>query len=198
MMSDGLFAFLRALVRGYFALVYFLRAQGVEHVPAQGPVILCANHESLTDPVAIMCAQNRRVRFMAKKELFDIPLLGPLLRALGAFPVERKGGDLAAVRSALSILKEGNAFGIFPQGSRSWKGGGDFQSGVALIALRAKVPVVPVYVHGRARIFRRLRLTFGPPVDLSDFTGKMDSQSLKEATERIQAAVYGLNEETYC
>lgn len=198
MINQRAFAVLRALARGFFALFYPIRVRGAEHVPQDGPVILCANHESLTDPVAIVCALQRPVRFMAKKELFAILGLGPLLRALGAFPVDRGGGDLSAVRSALDILKEGNAFGIFPQGSRSWKGGGAFKSGVALIALRSKAPVVPVYVSGRVRLFRPLKLTFGQAVDLSEFAGPANSQVLQTATVRIEQAVYALKEKANC
>lgn len=198
MIGGRLYAFLRVLVRGFFALFYPIRAKGAENMPGQGPVLLCANHESLTDPVAIVCALNRPVRFMAKKEVMDVPVLGALLRALGAFAVERGSGDLAAVRSALAILKEGHALGIFPQGSRSWKSGGDFQNGAALIAFRSGAPVVPVYIHGRARLFRPLRLTFGPPVDLGGQGDRVNSQALAQATARIQAAVYALKGDADC
>lgn len=194
MIGGRLYAFLRVLVRGFFALFYPIRAKGTENMPGQGPVLLCANHESLADPVAIICALNRPVRFMAKKEVMDVPVLGRLLRALGAFSVDRGSGDLAAVRSAMSILKEGHALGIFPQGSRSWKSGGDFQNGAALIALRSGAPVVPVYIHDRAQLFHPLKLTFGAPVDLSGVGARMNSQALEQATARIQGAVYGLKE----
>ena len=198
MIGGRLYAFLRALVRVFFALFYPIRAKGTAYFPQEGPVLLCANHESLADPVAIICALNRPVRFMAKKEVMDVPVLGWLLRSLGAFGVDRGSGDLAAVRSALNILKEGHALGIFPQGSRSWKSGGDFQNGAALIALRSGVPVVPVHIHSRARLFRPLRLTFGPAVELNLAENRMNSQALAQATARIQEAVYALKWDKDC
>lgn len=192
------YAFWRGAARALCAILFPLRASGIENVPPDGPVVLCANHQSLTDPVAIACALDRPIRFMAKKELFSVPVLGALLRAIGAFSVDRSGGDLLAVKSALKILKEGGVFGIFPQGSRTFKNGGAFQSGAALIALRSGAKVVPVYIARRARLFRPIRLIFGASVDLTDFSGPLNSDALKEATGRIERAVYDLAPAEHC
>ncbi len=192
MMGETAFAFVRAVVRCFMRVFLPFEAAGAEYVPDEGAVILCANHESLSDPIALICSTRRWVRYMGKKELFGVWGLGALLRGLGAFPVDRGQNDLGAVRTSLAILKEGGALGIFPQGRRAYKGAEDFHSGVSLIALRSRAPVIPVFISGRARLFRKVRLTFGPPVDLGDFAGHMDSHALTSATERIKRAIYSL------
>lgn len=192
MISDKMYALLSALVRGFFAVFFPFKAAGGENVPQSGAVILCANHQSLSDPIMMAVSQKRKIRFMAKKELFGVPLLGGLIKWLGGFPVDRGAGDLAAVRLSLSILKEGNVMGIFPQGTRTWKGGKAFQSGAAMIALKSGAAVVPVYIDGRARLFRRVNLTFGAPMDLSAYAGRMTSDTLKEATRAMEQAVYAM------
>ncbi len=184
--------FLRALVRVFLFLFIPVRAMGTEHLPPSGGAILCANHESLVDPLALICSLTRWVRFMAKKEVMNVWGLGALLRALGMFPVDRGAGDLQAVRTSLGVLKGGEVLGIFPQGRRAFKGGDAFLSGVALIALKSGAPVVPVYIAGRARLFHRLHLSFGPAVNLSEYAGRFDSGTLEAATERIRQAVYAL------
>lgn len=185
---------LRALIRAFLFVFLPVRALGTEHLPPSGGVILCANHESLVDPIALICSLTRWIRFMAKKEIMNVWGFGAFLRALGVFPVDRGAGDLQAVRTSLGVLKGGEVLGIFPQGRRAFKGSGAFLSGVALIALKSGAPVVPAYIAGRARLFHRLHLTFGPAVDLSEYAGRFDSRTLEAATERIRQAVYALKE----
>lgn len=137
-------AFLRVLLwfKGY-------RIEGKEKFPVQGPVIIAANHLSLWDPVVVGCALDRTVYYMAKGELFDIPFLGWLLRNLKAFPVKRGQGDIAAIRKAIAVLKEGNVLGVFPEGTRSKSGEiQEAMAGIALIMEKSKAPVVPIKVFG--------------------------------------------------
>jgi 1-acyl-sn-glycerol-3-phosphate acyltransferase len=192
MKAEKRFAIARKLVRFLICPLCPIRFTGTENLPQEGPVILCANHESLLDPIAIGYALRRPVSYMAKKELFKVPLLGSLLRSMCALPVDRGAGDMAAIRASLQALKEGMVFGIFPQGTRSFKQRLPFQSGVSVIALRSGAPVVPVLVGSRARLFRPLRLVFGVPVDLADFAGPTTKEKLEQATRRIEAAVFSL------
>ncbi|MEG1514923.1 MAG: lysophospholipid acyltransferase family protein [Clostridia bacterium] len=181
---------LMRLVRTVLLVLFPVRARGVDAVP-DSPVILACNHMSLMDPLIVVCTLRRKVFFMAKKELF-VPPLGAILRALGAFPVERGATDLPAVRRSIQVLREGKTFGIFPQGKRTFKGGAAFLSGVALIAAQSRVPVVPVYIDRRARLFRPVFIAFGAPVDLSEMLKKPNSAALKTATGTIEQAVYAL------
>lgn len=184
----------KALVRIFFALAYPLRVLGADNLPKSGAAILCGNHMSLLDPLAAGVAVGRPVRFMGKKELFRVPLLGGLLRALGAFSVDRGNADMAAVRTSLALLKEGGVLGIFPQGGRETGGYRGMETGVALIALKSGAPVVPMRILGKFRPFRRNTLIIGQAVDLCAYSIRGGSETLARATERIEAAVAALGE----
>lgn len=184
---------IRGLARLLMALLFPVRAEGAHFLPPEGPVILCGNHISLRDPVAVACAVDREVHFMAKKELFSTKLFGRILRALNAFPVDRGAADLSAMRAAFSVLKQDEVLGIFPQGTRDLTGKGiKMENGVSMIALRSRAPVVPVLILGPYRLFRPIRLIFGPPVDLSEFAGRIDSANIKAATQQIGQALWTL------
>ena len=192
-MKPGFYRFARAILRALFAVVYPLTMRGAEHLPASGAAILCGNHKSLLDPLAAGVAVRRPVRFMAKAELFRVPGLSALILWLGSFPVNRGNADMAAVRTSLSILKEGGVLGIFPQGGRELKERRGMETGVALIALKSGAPVVPMRFLDRFRPFRRNTLIIGEPVDLSGFSIRDGSEALAGATRKIEAAVEALS-----
>ena len=168
--------------------------RGRENVPQAGACIFCPNHVSNFDPVLIaMYAGTRHVRFLAKAELFEKKFVAKLIRALGAFPIHRGQRDMAAMRECFALLKDGHALGVFPQGTRSSvENPHPFENGAALIALRARVPVIPVYVGGKIGIGHVVDLRFGAPVPLDDLYGKLDAASLDEATRRTERAVWAL------
>ncbi len=157
------------LFRFLFCVFRRWEVRGLENFPVAGPVVVAANHVSYLDPIVLGCALPRQVFFMAKKELFRYPLLGPLLRRLGAFPVDRERADRQAVRKALEILKEGRVLGIFPEGRRSRTG--EIlppYAGAAYFAARAGVPVCPVALEGTTKLFGKLRVTVGAPFFLGE------------------------------
>jgi 1-acyl-sn-glycerol-3-phosphate acyltransferase len=125
---------------------------------------------------------------MAKEELFRVPLLSQLIRALGAFPVRRGGGDRQAIKTAMQLLKEKRAVCIFPEGTRSKTGElGHFHLGAALIALKTRSPIVPVAIVGPYRLFRPIRVIFGEPIDPSSFLGgENDKEAAGRLTETLQ------------
>lgn len=191
-MKEVFYRFIRILALGLVNLLYWPKITGREHMPEQGAAIVCCNHISLWDPVLVGCALRRRLRFMAKAELFSNAAFGALLRALSAFPVKRGESDMAALRTSLNILKEDGVLGIFPQGTRDKDGSHPMESGVALIALRSGAPVIPVLIEGPYRIFHRTRVTVGKPVDLGALSGKYDSSRIREVTSTIESALWSL------
>ncbi len=166
------------VVRFFGTFVWRVRSHGTENVPKSGGVILAANHQSLLDPPFVGGCLPRETTFMARRSLFEIPLLGRLIVALNAFPIERNSGDVKGVRSAIVRLKRGEALLVFPEGTRTRDGEiGPMKAGLRLIAERADVPIVPVLIRGAYEVWPRKRLLprpwgrvdvyFGKPVRLS-------------------------------
>ena len=176
--------------------LYRLRARGKEHLP-KGGYVLAANHTSNFDPwpLAMPLYPRRAVRFMAKSELFN-PLLGPVLRAGGAFPVRRGEGDLEAIDRAVELVREGEIVVMFPEGTRQRKGLRKKHvprphTGAARIALQAGAPLVPAAIAGTDRLLRLgpLRVAYGDPIDLSDLDGLETKSAATQATERLMARI---------
>lgn len=184
------------VVRLFFRLVFRWRVSGVEHVPASGPVLLCANHISLLDPPLIAAPLKRRVSFMAKEQLFRIPVLNRVIRAFGAFPVRRGAVDRRSLRTALDVLERGGLLVIFPEGTRSRTGellpG---KPGAGLLALKSRATVIPAYIQGPYRPFRPVYVYYGPPVNLRPFwTEEPTVDEARRATDAIMAAIRRLAE----
>lgn len=138
-------------------------------------MILVANHSSYLDPILIGLANRRRIRYMAKAELFPRPVLGRLVTKLGAFPVRREIADRRAIRISLDLLARGEIVLLFPEGTRYWEDGalGPVQPGAGVIAEKAQCPIVPVAIVGAKRImppgvrlprFPKLSVVVGTPL----------------------------------
>ena len=171
---------------------------GEERVPEKGPLIVAANHSRFFDPVFVSMAVKRRVRWMAKKELFAFPF-GKLFTFTGAFPVDRQGGGRAALRTALGFLAEGRALGIFPEGTRRKEGASpEAKSGAALLAARSGAPVLPVFagkIPGPLARLRgeRFRVFIGDPLTI-DNTAR-GREGYRRVADEILREVYALPEE---
>ena len=195
-MSGRLYRILRVVLTPIYAALRPARVEGAENVPDEGGFILCSNHVSARDPIYLaLRLKKRQLHFMAKAELFKIKPLGALIRALGAFPVDRHNSDLNAIRTALKLLNDGHGLAIFPQGTRSRDNSPTpMLNGVSMIALRAGKPVIPAYIGGPYRLFRRTAVRFGKPVDLSEFGRRMDSETLTAATQKIADSIWAMRD----
>jgi len=197
-----LYAIVKTALYGLLRLFFHYRVVGVAHVPAAGAVLLAANHASLLDPPVVGAAVPRPLHFMAKAELFRIPLLGALIRRLNAHPVAREGGDAAALRLALGLLRDGQALLVFPEGTRTRDGRlGTGRAGIGMLAAQAGVPVVPVYVSGSERALprgaswprpSRVTVAYGPPLTFARERGKARYQTI---SDEIMAAIGRLQHE---
>ncbi len=172
-----------------------LKVEGVENVPRKGGLFISANHISDADPLAIGAATPRELHYMAKEELFSIPVMGTLMRWANAFPVKPRSADRAALRKAEGLVQSGKAVVIFPEGQSSETGEmQSFLPGVALLAKKAGVPIVPAGIIGTRRIipygsviprpaFQRVIVRFGKPLVFSK------DEDTKEILERLRQAV---------
>ncbi|HEX5800037.1 MAG TPA: lysophospholipid acyltransferase family protein [Gaiellaceae bacterium] len=140
--------------RGIARRLYRVTITGADRIPSRDAVILVANHESMFDPWLLALATPRPVRYMAKSELWRIPLVGRALDAFGTFPVERGTGDGTAMSRAASLLHEGEVIGIFPQGTSKQLPERPFHRGAARLALATGAPIVPVRLVGTRGFLR--------------------------------------------
>jgi 1-acyl-sn-glycerol-3-phosphate acyltransferase len=146
--------------------LYSIDVVGAERIPASGPAILAANHESIWDPFVLGVATRREIHYLAKAELFRLRPLAALLRSLNAFPLERGRGDRAAICEAECRLRRGELLGIFPQGSSKPERQRGWQRGAARLALASGAPLIPVRLAGTGPLPRRtrIRIVVGEPI----------------------------------
>ncbi|GAC1498059.1 MAG: lysophospholipid acyltransferase family protein [Vulcanimicrobiaceae bacterium] len=174
-----------------------ITARGLDRVPRTGPLIVACNHVSYVDPPALGAMLPRPIAYMAKKELFAIPVLGGVIRKLGAFPVDRQRGDTAAMKAALRVLETGAALGIFPEGTRNVDGSVQAQLGVALLAAMSGATVIPAYVSGTRHLsrFAKITVTFGEPLE-KRLPRKASRDELAKWTQELMSRIYALRENT--
>ncbi len=172
------------LVRTYARLFYGLRVSGLENVPRQGGAVVACNHVSTWDPPIVGVSINRKLEFMAKKELFEKPLSRAVMRGLRAFPVDREGQDIGAIKEALRRLKDGRVIGIFVQGTRN-AGDAAALDGASYLAQRAAVPLVPAAIWRQGRAFH---VAFGPPLE----AGGRTREEARELTARVMGKISDL------
>jgi 1-acyl-sn-glycerol-3-phosphate acyltransferase len=152
--------FLKLIGRPLLRLLFSVEYYGLENIPREGAVILAGNHPSYLDPILVGLPVERIIYFMAWDALFKVPLLGWLIRKLGAFPVDiRKGKGESAYREAVNVLRQGLALGIFPEGQRSDQGPmGELRTGVARMAIETGAVIVPITIGGASRAWPKWKL----------------------------------------
>lgn len=185
-----------AILAGLVKFLFRVKVEGLENDPGEGGFLLCSNHVTLLDPICISASLKKTEAFyMAKKELFKIPVISSLLRAFGAYPVNRGAGDLGAIHKTVDILKEGHCVGIFPQGTRCrGKALEDtkFKNGAALVLSKTEVPVLPVRVkikNNKWCPLRKIVIVIGKRIEPEDL--KIDPEKNKsEEMARITSIIF--------
>lgn len=179
--------------RIFCGIVHPIRVTGKENLPAEGGFMLCPNHISFLDPIVTVLYVKRHIRFMGKKELFKNKFVAKVLHEAGSFPVDRGHADLSAIREAIKTLTGGQCLGIFPQGTRSADNEHtQMHGGAALIVQRTGSPVIPMYIDGPYKYFRKTDVRIGKPIDLSEFGKKADAQTIAMITDRIDKSIWAL------
>ena len=181
---------LQTLARILSTVLFDLKVDGLEHIPANGGAIIACNHQSYLDPILMNVRLRRPLSYIAKAELFKSRFMNWLLRSVGAFPVHQGTTDVHAVRQSIQRLREGWLLNIYPEGARSVDGEiGQMQRGIALIDRWAHVPVLPAVIVGAFeawplyRSFPRpgpIRIRFGPPMNLAN----LNSEQLVATVDR--------------
>ncbi|RAK22180.1 1-acyl-sn-glycerol-3-phosphate acyltransferase [Anoxybacillus vitaminiphilus] len=193
-MALSFYSFAKGVVSGILKSVYRIEVVGLEHFPKEGGVLLCSNHISNLDPPVVGITAPRPIHFMAKEELFRVPILKHIIGNLNAFPVKRGMSDRQALRTGLDILKDGKVLGIFPEGTRSKDGKlRKGLAGVGFFALRTNALVVPCAIVGPYKPFRTLKVVYGKPIDMQELREKKASP--EEATEYIMSHIQALLEQ---
>jgi 1-acyl-sn-glycerol-3-phosphate acyltransferase len=164
------YRFVQGVAFFLFRLLWGVRVEGRDNVPASGPALIASNHRSLLDPPLVGCTVPRETGFVAKRELFGVPVLGPLIRSLYAIPIDRTRLSMETMDELAGFLDTGRLLLYFPEGTRSRDGRlGRARVGVGVLLARRPVPVIPVWVEGTESPFRnlfrrgRMRIVYGVP-----------------------------------
>lgn len=187
----------RLLSRIFLPTFGSIEVEGRHNVPKTGPLLIATNHQSYSDPAVLVYAVDRPLWWMAKRSLFKGPVLSWFFRSVHVFPVDRNGQDLAALARAQQVLDQGKALLIFPEGTRHPGGLGKGHDGLAYIALRSGVPLLPLAITGTEKIphvgrtpfhFQRLKAVIGEPYTLPQ-SKRIDRELLQAMTRRIMVSI---------
>lgn len=196
-MNTKFYDLLGVVLRPAYKLVFpGSKVTGAENIPDEGGIVVCANHIHWNDCLYLAAkVRNRRITYLSKVEAMNNRFTRWLLgeKGLGAISVRRGESDLAAVRACLECVKSGNALGIFPQGTRSRDNTPTpMLTGVSMIAMRAGAPIIPIYIDGPYRLFKRVDVRIGAPIDISDLGRRADAATLQTITDRIATAIWSM------
>ena len=181
-----------------FCRVFFkYEVIGIENVPLEGNVIIAANHKSNLDPIFVASSMTtREVAAVAKKELFDHKILGFILKKLNTIPIDRENTGISTVKQILRAIKDGYVLGLFPEGTRvKGKEFGQAKAGLSLFASKGKANVVPISVISSYKLFSRVKIYIGEPIDMSQY---FKAKLTNEDHERISEEVMQVIIKNYC
>ena len=174
------------------------RVYGRENVPSEGALLICPNHSGLADPIWVIFAVRPKTmpRFMAKKEVMDVPVLGRFLTWLGGFGVDRSGADVRAVKNGLKCLRDGRQLMLFPEGTRVKAGKiVKAKGGAVLLSHRTNTPILPVYLSPRKGLFCPITCVIGAPVMPTFSTDRPREEEILSQAELIMQKTYQLRTE---
>lgn len=191
-----LLRFVKFLIRCFLRLCFRIKVKNPQNLPKDGGVIVCFNHRSNWDVPITITFLRRKLHFMAKKELFDIFLLGKIIAWSGAFPVNRGRGDVGAIKAAVGALKSGKAVAMFPEGRRVKKGEEHkAKAGIALIANMSGCQVLPVGISGEYKWLSKITINVGEPFKINPEQKKLEAEDLQEISDDILHKILVLAEE---
>ena len=192
-----MFHFIQIIVALPIRMLFPTKIIGKKNIP-KGACIISSNHTSNMDAVMLAVKTWEKKDYLAKKELFKNKLFGFILKKCGAVKIDRQANDVTAIKNCLTILKNNKKLVIFPEGTRVHNENmelGEVKHGVAMFAIKAKVPIVPMFITKTPKIFRRNRIYIGEPFTLEEFYGKkLTEEELKSAGEIVTAKMQEIRE----
>ena len=196
-MKKVLKAILKWIVRGaiyiWCKIYYRVEIKGLENVPKEGAVIFAGNHRTYLDPPLIVATAKRDMRFLAKEELTKNPFLKFLGWVFESILVKRNDKDVGPIKESLKTLKEGNCIALFPEGTRNGLEKGEkAKDGVAFFAVRSGAKVVPCGIKGGEKGNRKVTITYGKPLDFSEYKNNKDKEVLDKVTNEIMQNIIEL------
>ena len=186
-MKNFVYQFIRLFLLAIFKIFFRIKINGKENLPEQGAVIVMSNHISGFDPPLLAAIFSRPLRFMAKKELFENSIIRFVLFLADAFPVDRSKNDITAVKTALSLLKNQEVLGLFPEGTRHPEGKiGNLKAGSVMLAIKSGAPILPVGIKN-VKKDGRITINIGESFSMEQFTGKrLNKEERKKAAQFIK------------
>lgn len=167
----------------FFSLLYPIKVYGKENIP-EGGAVFASNHFRACDCGYIVRIYKKKVKFLAKKEIFKNKLFNKILKAYGAIPIDRENPDMKSLIEAIKVIKNGNKLCIFVEGTRNKTCTNELQEikgGAMVFAVKAKCPIVPIMFLNKGKIFRRLKIMIGKPFTLDEFYGqKLDDEQIEK------------------
>lgn len=190
-----LYAAAKVILRALFLFIFRIKTVGKENV-IDGGAILAGNHSSNWDPVLVAVTCPRSLAFMAKSELFKNKAFGFILKKIGAFPVNRGKGDIGAVKTALTALKNERLMIIFPEGKRVKRNEkAEPKPGVVMLATHSRVPIIPVNISGSFKWMSKITVTYGTPIYLDEYYDeKLTIERMQSLSNSIMKNIYSLND----
>ncbi len=173
----------------YFKIIHRLEIKGRKNIP-EGQVIFCCNHRSFADPPILRITCKKKAKFLAKQDLAKNKFLALLGWVFEVIYVKRDSKDITALKTTLTLLKNGESIALFPEGTRNGMEKGEaVKEGAAFFTIKSGVPVVPVGVSGKLKPFSKLTIKYGKPIDFSKYTNAKDKQQLEEVTNKIMEEI---------
>lgn len=186
-----MYRFLVSIVSVLVKLIYRVKINGIENLKDDQPFIISANHIHIFDPVILATLTKRQIFFLSKKELFEKKLFAKFFGKLGVIPIDRDNTDIKAIKSCFRVIRDGNILGIFPEGTRvKTVDINNMKKGVALIALKNKVNILPIRIEGTYRIFSKITVDIYPMIEINNFENMEDSEAIDKLTEELFNQIY--------
>lgn len=186
-----MYRFLVAIVSVLVKIIYRVKVNGIENFKDDKPIIISANHTHIFDPVILAMLTKRQIFFLSKKEIFEKKLSAKFFTKLGVIPIDRENTDLKAIKSCFRVIRNGDLLGIFPEGTRvKTIDINNMKKGVALIALKNKVNILPIHIEASYKIFSKITVDVYPMIETNNFDNMEDSEAIDKLTEDLFYKIY--------